>query len=240
MAKLHAGRQSLIFPDPPTLSCWASAAGKKEAQGPLGHTYDLTSINPYWGEKTWEQAEQKMQVLTLEALFRKARISSDQVDLIFSGDLLNQCVASSFALRNAEIPHLGLYGACSTMAEGLVLASMAVSSGFADRAVAMTSSHFAASERQYRFPLGYGCQRTPTSQWTVTGSGAVLVTPEGKGPSVIAATAGTMAAPIFPASVMPRSATVPTVAAITEGPFPSGVTRTAPEPETVHWEVGVR
>ena len=106
--------------------------------------------------------------------------------------MLNQCISSSFALRNTGLPSLGLYGACSTMAESLLLASMAVSGGFADRAVAMTSSHFASSERQYRYPLGYGGQRTPTAQWTVTGSGAALVSGQGEGPRVEAATVGTI------------------------------------------------
>ena len=112
--------------------------------------------------------------------------------MVFSGDLLNQCIGSSFTLRNANIPHLGLYGACSTMAESLLLASMAVGGGFADTVVAMTSSHFASSERQYRFPLGYGGQRPPTAQWTVTGSGAALVCSHGKGPRITAATVGTV------------------------------------------------
>ena len=112
--------------------------------------------------------------------------------MVLSGDLLNQCIGSSFSLRNTGIPHLGLYGACSTMAESLLMASMAVGGSFFDHAVAMTSSHFASSERQYRFPLGYGGQRTPTSQWTVTGAGAALVCREGNGPRITACTIGTV------------------------------------------------
>lgn len=133
-----------------------------------------------------------MQQIALETLLQKAGKKPRDVDLVFSGDLLNQCISSSFALRNTGLPSLGLYGACSTMAESLLLASMAVSGGFADRAVAMTSSHFASSERQYRYPLGYGGQRTPTAQWTVTGSGAALVSGQGEGPRVEAATVGTI------------------------------------------------
>lgn len=113
-------------------------------------------------------------------------------ELVCSGDLLNQCIGSSFTLRNTGIPHLGLYGACSTMAESLLVASMAVCGGFVDHAVAMTSSHFASSERQYRFPLGYGGQRTPTSQWTVTGAGAALVCATGNGPRIENCTIGTV------------------------------------------------
>ena len=133
-----------------------------------------------------------MQQLALEKLAEKAKMKTKDFGLVFSGDLLNQCIGSSFTLRNMGIPHLGLYGACSTMAESLLMASMAVGGGFADRVVAMTSSHFASSERQYRFPLGYGGQRTPTAQWTVTGSGAALVCSSGKGPKITACTVGTV------------------------------------------------
>ena len=115
-----------------------------------------------------------------------------KMDVVFSGDLLNQCIGSAFTMRNTGTPHLGLYGACSTMAESLLLASLAVSAGIADRAAAMTSSHFASSERQYRFPLGYGGQRTPTAQWTVTGSGAALVCSQGTGPKITACTIGSV------------------------------------------------
>ena len=104
-------------------------------------------------------------------------MGKEDLDLVFSGDLLNQCIGSSYSLRNKQIPHLGLYGACSTMAESLLLAALTVSGNFLNNVVAMTSSHFSSSERQYRFPLGYGGQRTPTAQWTVTGAGAALLTP---------------------------------------------------------------
>ena len=192
MAKFKRGRQSFILEQAPVITAWASIAGKKESEGPLAHTYDLTSTDTLFGQKTWEQAEKHMQQLALDTLASKAGISKREFDLVFSGDLLNQCIGSSFSLRNLKIPHLGLYGACSTMAESLLLASMTVGGGFADRAVAMTSSHFASSERQYRFPLGYGGQRTPTAQWTVTGSGAALVCAEGKGPRVESCTIGTV------------------------------------------------
>ena len=139
-----------------------------------------------------EQAEKRMQQIALEQLSKKSGITKNDFGLVFSGDLLNQCIGSSFTLRNTGIPHIGLYGACSTMSESLLLASMAVGGGFFDRVVAMTSSHFASSERQYRFPLGYGGQRPPTAQWTVTGSGAALVCSSGKGPRVTACTIGTV------------------------------------------------
>ena len=192
MANYRQGRQSFILPRPPAITAWASCAGKKESEGPLAHTFDITSQDTRFGQRTWEQAEKQMQRLALGKLAEKANMRMQDFQLIFSGDLLNQCIGSSFSLRNTGIPHLGLYGACSTMAESLLLASMTVSGGFADKVAAMTSSHFASSERQYRFPLGYGGQRTPTSQWTVTGSGAALVRAEGTGPRITGCTIGTV------------------------------------------------
>lgn len=192
MAKFKQGRQSFLLEDPPVITTWASIAGKKEVEGPLSHTFDIKCRDTYFGQKTWEQAEKHMQQLILNKLIRKAGIPREEIGLVFSGDLLNQCIGSSFSLRNTGIPHLGLYGACSTMAESLLMASMAVGGGFSDRVIAMTSSHFASSERQYRFPLGYGGQRTPTSQWTVTGSGAALVCSKGTGPKITACTIGTV------------------------------------------------
>jgi len=190
LAKFKQGRQSFLLEDPPIITTWASIAGKKEVEGPLSHTFDIKCRDTYFGQKTWEQAEKHMQQLILNKLISKAGISQEEVGLVFSGDLLNQCIGSSFSLRNTGIPHLGLYGACSTMAECLLMASMTVGGGFSDQVVAMTSSHFASSERQYRFPLGYGGQRTPTSQWTVTGSGAALVCSQGTGPKITACTIG--------------------------------------------------
>ena len=190
MAKQKRGRQSFEPAEPPVITHWASVAGKKESEGPLGHTFDICSQDAYFGQKTWEQGEKQMQKLALRKLAEKAGMLPGEFDIVFSGDLLNQCIGSSFTLRNMNIPHLGLYGACSTMAESLLMASMAVGGGYGDKVVAMTSSHFASSERQYRFPLGYGGQRTPTAQWTVTGSGAAMVCSEGKGPRVTACTVG--------------------------------------------------
>ena len=186
------GKQSFILEHPPIITAWASVAGKAESEGPLSKTFDVTQNDNYWGEKTWEQGEKRMQQIALDTLAKKAGISKDNINVVFSGDLLNQCIGSSFTLRNTGIPHLGLYGACSTMAESLLMASMAVGGGFTKNAVAMTSSHFASSERQYRFPLNYGGQRPPTAQWTVTGSGAALVESTGSGPTITACTIGTV------------------------------------------------
>ena len=192
MVNRRRGKQSFSFEIPPTILNWASVVGKKESQGPLANTFDIKYTDSYFGQKTWEQAEKKMQQLAIQKLSEKAEIPATDFGAVFSGDLLNQCIGSSFPLRNTGIPHIGLYGACSTMAESLMLASMAVGGGFSDLVVAMTSSHFASSERQYRFPLGYGGQRPPTSQWTVTGSGAALVGSTGNGPKITACTIGTV------------------------------------------------
>ncbi len=192
MAENKRGKHSFVLPQMPVITAWASVAGKKEGQGPLAQSFDVISGDTYFGQKTWEQAEKQMQKIALDTLIDKAGVTRQQIGLVFSGDLLNQCIGSSFTLRNTGIPHIGLYGACSTMAEGLLMASMAVCGGFSDKVIALTSSHFASSERQYRFPLGYGGQRTPTAQWTVTGAGAALVCSAGKGPRIESCTIGTV------------------------------------------------
>ena len=192
MSSNRKGKQSFILPGRPVITAWASVAGKKEAQGPLGKEFDITQNDSYFGQKSWEQAEKQMQMLAIQKLINKAGIVESEIGMVCSGDLLNQCIGSSFTLRNRNIPHLGLYGACSTMAESLLTAGMAVAGGYMDRVIAMTSSHFASSERQYRFPLGYGGQRAPTAQWTVTGSGAALVCKDGKGPRLESCTVGTV------------------------------------------------
>jgi stage V sporulation protein AD len=191
-AKNKRVKQSFILPQMPVITAWASVAGKKESQGPLASHFDYTSQDTRFGQSTWEQAEKRMQQLALETLAAKAGITKEQFSLVYSGDLLNQCIGSSFSLNKTGIPHLGLYGACSTMAQSLLMAAMTVDGCYSDHAVALTSSHFASSERQYRFPLGYGGQRTPTAQWTVTGAGAALVCHSGKGPVIDSATIGTV------------------------------------------------
>ena len=190
--KNKRGKQSFLLPTKPVIAGWASVAGKKESEGPLHKYFDITCQDTYFGQKTWEQAEKQMQKMALERLLTKCGMEKEQIGLVFSGDLLNQCIGSSFSLNNTGIPHAGLYGACSTMAESLMMAAMTVDGGYSDHVIAMTSSHFAGSERQYRFPLGYGGQRTPTSQWTVTGSGATLVCSHGTGPRIESCTFGTV------------------------------------------------
>lgn len=188
----HRGKRSIVFPRAPVILAHASVAGKKESQGPLRTSFDLTSEDTTFGQKSWEKAETQMQKTALRLALEKAGLKETDLDAAFVGDLLNQCIGSSFSMRNSEVPTFGLYGACSTMAESLLLAGLAVGGGFCRSALALTSSHFASSERQYRFPLGYGGQRTPTAQWTVTGAGAAILSTEGTGPHLERATIGTI------------------------------------------------
>ena len=190
MASLHRGRQTIVFDRHPVILAHSAIAGKKEAEGPLGSYFDRTEADTRFGQKTWEQAETRLQELALDTARQKAPPGCGELDVLFAGDLLNQCISSAFAVRGTQIPFLGLYGACSTMAEGQTLAAAAVNAGYAERAAALTASHFATAERQYRFPLGYGGQRTPTAQWTVTGSGCCIVGAEGSGPFINCATIG--------------------------------------------------
>lgn len=190
MNRKHLGRQSVRFDFPPSILSYASVVGKKEGEGPLAAYFDQISTDTHFGQPTWEKAESQMQTLVLQEALKKASLSPSNVHMLFAGDLLNQCIGTSFAARGTDIPFYGLYGACSTMAESLSLAAMAVEGGYAELAAAMTSSHFASAERQYRLPLEYGGQRTPTAQWTVTGSGAVLVGPNQAPPYIRGFTTG--------------------------------------------------
>ena len=163
------------FDSQPAVLSFASAVGKKEGEGPLGKCFDIVENDALFGEDTFEQAESKLQKLAVETVIRKSAVNFADVDCIFAGDLLNQCIGSSFGLMDFSIPFCGLYGACSTMALSLINAAVHIEAGAAERAIAVTSSHFCSAERQYRFPLEYGSQRPPSAQWTVTGSGAVLL-----------------------------------------------------------------
>lgn len=187
---MRKGAQTLLFSTRPVIAAHAAVGGKKEGEGPLREFFDYIGKDARLGQKSFEKAESRLQELALDTAKRKLGLSYADIDILFAGDLLNQCISSSFAARGTSIPFLGLYGACSTMAESLLLAAAFVDAGFANTAAALTSSHFASAERQYRFPLGYGGQRTPTAQWTVTGSGCCIVTKQAHGPVLEAATIG--------------------------------------------------
>ncbi|MBO7250242.1 MAG: stage V sporulation protein AD [Clostridia bacterium] len=153
----------------------ASAVGKCEHEGPIGDCFDIHDDTDRFGMKTWERAESEMQRLAFNAAISKAKLSEEKIDALFAGDLLNQCVGSSYGLLDFDIPYFGLYGACSTAIEGIILASTLHSLGQTRRCAVVTSSHNSAAERQYRTPIEYGAQRSPTAQWTVTGSGAFIL-----------------------------------------------------------------
>lgn len=190
LAEKHLGKQTARLTIQPSVLGSAAVAGKKEGQGPLKHTFDFISDDSYFGAKSWEQAESAMLKQCFGIACDKAKLPASSLTYIFTGDLLNQCAGSAFALRDSGVPYFGLYGACSTMAESLSLASLAIDGGFADTAAAATSSHFCSAERQFRFPLQYGSVRTPTAQWTVTGAGAVILGGQGPGPFITHVTTG--------------------------------------------------
>ena len=190
MASKHIGKQTLALQNPPFIAAGAAVVGQKEGEGPLRERFDFISEDSYFGQKSWEKAESTMLRQCFDLACDKAGLAPSSLDYIFSGDLLNQCVGSTFAVRDADVPFFGLFGACSTMAESLSLAAMSIDGGFAGSVCAMTSSHFCSAERQFRLPLEYGGQRTPTAQWTVTGAGALILKNGGDGPHVTHITAG--------------------------------------------------
>ena len=172
------GSGSLCFSKAPFIVSTASVVGKKEGEGPLGKCFDVVGMDEKFGEENWEAAESALQKEALALTLGKINRKSKDVRYLFAGDLLGQTIASSFGLKEFEIPLFGLYGACSTCGESLSLASMMVAAGYADCVAAVTSSHFASAEKQFRFPLEYANQRPKSATWTVTGSGAFLLTTE--------------------------------------------------------------
>ncbi len=183
-------RNTFIMESPPTIRSFASIVGKKEGEGPLAEFFDEVENDAYFGQKTWEQAESELMKRTLGKALSKGDISPENVDYMFAGDLLNQCISSTYGLRDLNIPLLGIYGACSTMSEGLLLAALMTDSKLGENIAAVTSSHFCTAERQFRFPLSYGSVRTPTAQWTCTASGAAVVSPKTTSPFIRAVTIG--------------------------------------------------
>ena len=172
---MQVGKASLRFKHPAFVASWASVAGKKEGQGPLADEIDVKEQDEMFGMENWEQAESAMQKQAADLALEKGNIHRREVRYLFAGDLLGQLIATSFGTVDLEIPLFGLYGACSTMGEALGLGAMCVNAGYADRVLALASSHYATAEKQFRFPLGYGNQRAQSATWTVTGCGAVVL-----------------------------------------------------------------
>lgn len=184
------GRGTVTLQNPPSIIATASIVGPKEGMGPLRLYFDEIIENEIWGEKSWERAESKLVRETLGKLLQKSQKSVDLIDYIVAGDLLNQCIAASFGIRESGIPFFGVYGACSTMAESMSIGSLLVDGGFADNVACLTSSHFCSAEKQFRYPLELGSQRAPTAQWTVTGSGGAIISSNGNGPYITHVTTG--------------------------------------------------
>lgn len=186
----HLGSSSVSYDSPVYIKSFASVVGKKESEGPLGSYFDKVEEDEYLGQDSFEAAESEMLKETVKLAFSKFGEKPEAADVLFSGDLLNQCVSSIYAIRDLSVPYIGIYGACSTMAEGLMLSALAVSSGFAKMSANATSSHFCCAERQFRFPLEYGSQRTPTSQWTSTACGCAVLSKEESDLRITHATVG--------------------------------------------------
>ena len=190
MNKKRVGRRTIALSHPPSVHSFAAVGGKMESDGPLAPYFDELCRDSFFGEKTWEKAEFAMQKRALGRALEKGGLNPGDLDYVLGGDLLNQCIGSAFGLRDFGIPYYGLYGACSTMGESLSLAALLIDGGYADKAAAITSSHFCTAERQYRMPVPYGSQRTPTAQWTATASGCTILSSEGSGPYITHITCG--------------------------------------------------
>lgn len=175
---LQLGTQSVAFDKPVHIMSSASVVGPKEGEGPLKDTFDKIVEDATFGKDSWEEGESEMLRETILLALRKAKLKAEDVRYLFAGDLLGQLIATTFGVMELKIPLFGLYGACSTMGEALALASMTVHGGFADTVIAAASSHFGGAEKQFRFPLEYGNQRPMSSTWTVTGSGAFILSKE--------------------------------------------------------------
>lgn len=181
---------TIYFDNRPKIIATATVAGPKETEGIVGKYVDLPLNNDMFNEETYEKAERKMLAYAIEKSIQNANLAKEKVDLLISGDLLNQIISASFAARQFGIPFLGVYSACSTMSEAFALSASMVNAGYADTVVAATGSHFSSAERQYRYPLELGCTRPPQSQWTVTGAGSAVISNKGEGVSITAATFG--------------------------------------------------
>nr|WP_300835039.1 stage V sporulation protein AD [uncultured Acetatifactor sp.] len=175
------GRASVRLERPVYILNSASVVGTKEGQGPLGLLFDKVGRDDMFGCKTWEEAESTLQKEAVGLALEKAGLRPEDISYIFAGDLLGQSMATSFGISSYQIPLLGVYGACSTCGESLALGAMSIAGGFADKVACVTSSHFASAEKEFRFPLDYGSQRPLSATWTVTGSGAFVLSDEPEG-----------------------------------------------------------
>ena len=182
--------QTIILKNGPKIIGSYSIVGPKEGFGNFGKYFDYVMKNDYFGQNTFEKAERKMLETAVMGVIEKAKLSPKDIDIMIGGDLLNQIISSSYTARAFEFPFIGVYGACSTMAESIAVGSVLIDGGYCRNIVCCTGSHFSTAERQYRFPLELGNQRPPTSQWTVTGAGACVLSMDGDGPKISSVTFG--------------------------------------------------
>ena len=184
------GKHTVLFENSIAINAYACVVGKKEGEGRLREGFDFVSEDDYFSENTWEKAESGMLKKCFDICCHKADMQPSELNCILAGDLLNQCIGTTFALKDTNAPYLGLYGACSTMAESMAIGAMLLDGGYGENVCAVTGSHFSTAERQYRFPLEYGACKTPTAQNTVTGAGAVILSSEIGYPYLTSATVG--------------------------------------------------
>lgn len=184
------GSQTIKFNNPVSILETASIVGPKESDGPMAKYFDKCLDDEFWGENSWEKAESKIIKEAVNASIIKSKLAASDIDYCFAGDLLNQCISSSFGLRELGVPLFGIFGACSTFVEGLCLGSVFIDGGAGTNVVASASSHFCSAEKQFRFPLELGNQRPPASQWTVTGAGSAVLSNSNQGPFITHATIG--------------------------------------------------
>ena len=234
MNRIIKGKQSLLFENAPYIVSAASVTGSKEAAGPLGKLFDMTSEDDLFGAQTWEEAESTMQREACVLALGKAHVKADEIRYLFGGDLLRQGIATSMGVEALQIPMFGLYGACSTSGEALALAGMSVAAGYGKYMLAVTSSHFGSAEKEFRFPLGYANQRPLSAHWTVTGSGAFLVraaepveTPVSDTPASAVSEAST-AASNTPASAVSEASTLASDTPASAAPGPRTAVPAAP------------
>ncbi|MBU5438223.1 stage V sporulation protein AD [Tissierella sp. MSJ-40] len=190
MAIKRIGTRTVKLENPPSILSTYTIVGPKEGEGPLREYFDEILEDDLWGQESWEKSESKIQEETIKSAIANAGLATKDIDYLLSGDLLNQIITSGYTARQISVPFFGLYGACSTMSQSLSLGSMLIDGGFADKVVCATSSHFSTAERQYRFPLEYGNQRSFSAQWTVTGAGATVLSSSGNGPYITYVTTG--------------------------------------------------
>ena len=234
MNRIIKGKQSLLFENAPYIVSAASVTGSKEAAGPLGKLFDMTSEDDLFGAQTWEEAESTMQREACVLALGKAHVKADEIRYLFGGDLLRQGIATSMGVEALQIPMFGLYGACSTSGEALALAGMSAAAGYGKYMLAVTSSHFGSAEKEFRFPLGYANQRPLSAHWTVTGSGAFLVraaepaeTPVSDTPASAVSEAST-AASNTPASAVSEASTLASDTPASAAPGPRTAVPAAP------------